>query len=169
MKGNIMRIKGRKFDFLVLEKTLPNGVKTKMDLIEHPGAVLVVPFLTGGRVIFLRQYRPSVGRYLWELPAGTMEKGEPPLACARRELIEETGFKAKRVVKLGKIHPVPGYSTEVIYIYKAEGLSEESGVKDEDELIRTKILTRPEARRLFDQGKMTDAKTIAALAFCGWL
>lgn len=164
-----MRIKGRKFDFLVVEKTLPNGVKTKMDLIEHPGAVLIVPFLTGGRVIFLRQYRPSIGRYLWELPAGTMEKGELPLSCARRELIEETGFKAQRVTRLGKIHPVPGYSTEVIYIYKAEGLSEESGVKDADEVIRTKVLTKLDARRLFEKGKITDAKTIAALAFSRWL
>jgi ADP-ribose pyrophosphatase len=83
--------------------------------------------------------------------------------------VEETGYSAKKFTPLGPIYPVPGYSTEKIYIYKAEGLKKKERTPEKDEVIETKIVTRPEIKRLLKQGRMTDAKTIAALAIAGWL
>jgi ADP-ribose pyrophosphatase len=84
-------------------------------------------------------------------------------------LIEEANFKARRMKKLGRIYPVPGYSTEVIHIYKAEGLCHQQGIKDMDELISIRVFTKPQVKNLFQQGKVTDAKTIAGLAMAGWI
>lgn len=164
-----MRYRGKKFDFCVRKKRLPTGITTCVEMVEHPGAVLIVPFVDKDRLIFLRQYRPVLRRYLWELPAGTLDTKESPLRCAQRELIEETDFRARRITRLGRIHPVPGYSTEVIHIYKAEGLVKTPGVRDADEVIEIKVLSRPQVKNLFQKRHITDAKTIAALAFCGWL
>lgn len=136
-------------------------------MIEHPGAALIVPFLSSDRIVFLRQYRVVMKKELYELPAGTKDKGESPLACARRELPEETGYSARKIKKLGFIYPVPGYSTEVIHIFKAEGLKPQKAEQDFDEIIRTVVLSRAQVRKLFRQGKIHDAKTICALAFCG--
>lgn len=165
-----MRVKGKKFDFTVVTKRLPTGLKIEMDLVEHPGAVLVIPFLSQERVVFLRQYRAAVGKYLWELPAGTLERKESIRQCAKRELMEETHFETGRLTSVGKIHPVPGYSTEVIYIFKAEELKKgKGGTGDADEVIRVQIFTRTHVRKIFREGRITDAKTICALALCGWL
>ncbi len=164
-----MKFQGKKFSFSVVKKKLPNGCTADVDVIEHPGAVLIVPFLTKDTIIFLHQYRPVLGRYLWELPAGTLDQNERPLACARRELIEETDHRGNVFTRLGKIYPVPGYSTEVIHIFKAQKLTAQMGTKDTDEIIRTKSLRKSEVRKLFRAGRITDAKTIAALSLCGWL
>lgn len=164
-----MKFQGKKFSFAVVQKKLPNGRTAEVDVIEHPGAVVIVPFFSRDAIIFLHQYRPVLGRYLLELPAGTLDKNERPLACARRELIEETDHTARVFTRLGRIYPVPGYSTEVIHIFKAQKLTPQAGIKDTDEVIRTKLLRRPEVKKLFHAGRITDAKTIAALSFCGWL
>lgn len=164
-----MKFHGKKFSFAIVKKKLPNGRTAEVDVIEHPGAVVIVPFLSRDTIIFLHQYRPVLGRYLLELPAGTLDKNEQPLACARRELIEETDHKAGVFTRLGKIYPVPGYSTEVIHIFKAQKLTPQAGTKDTDEIIRTKSMAKSEARKLFRTGRITDAKTIAALSLCGWL
>jgi len=154
----------------VMKKRLPNGYTATFEIIKHPGAALVVPFVSKDRIIMLRQLRPVIGSYIYELVAGTLGKNEKPLACARREIVEETAYRAKRFTYLGMIYPVPGYSTERIYIYKAEGLSPVADhVAEPDEVIRTIVMTRQEIGRLFKAGKITDAKTIAALAMCGWL
>lgn len=164
-----MKFQGKKFSFAVVQKKLPNGRTAEVDVIEHPGAVVIVPFFSRDVIIFLHQYRPVLGRYLLELPAGTLDKNERLLACARRELIEETDHTARVFTRLGKIYPVPGYSTEVIHIFKAQKLTPQAGIKDADEVIRTKFLRRFEVNKLFRAGRITDAKTIAALSFCGWL
>lgn len=164
-----MKFRGKKFSFEVAQKRLPDGRWVRVDLIEHPGAVVIVPFLNPDTIIFLRQYRPVLGRYLLELPAGTLNKHERPLACARRELIEETDHQGRLFSRLGEIYPVPGYSTEIIHIFKAENLTPQKGCKDEDELIRTRPLKKPDVKKLFHAGRIKDAKTIAALSFCGWL
>ena len=154
----------------VMKRRLPHGYRATYEVIKHPGAALVVPFLARDRVIMLRQLRPVIGKYIYEFVAGTLDKGEKPLACARREIVEETGYRARRFVYLGKIHPVPGYSTETIFLYKATGLTKVDGHTPElDEVIETHIMTRSQVRRLFRSGKLTDAKTIAALAMCHWL
>lgn len=138
-------------------------------MIEHPGAGLIVPFLAKDKVIFLRQYRAVFGAYLYELPAGTLDKNESALVCVKRELVEETGYAAGRFVRLGKIYPVPGYSDEIIHIYKAEGLTPAYAEKDSDEVMTIRVFTRAQVKRLFKQGKIVDAKTICGLAMAGWL
>jgi len=148
---------------------LPNGNTIALELVDHPGAVLIVPFLTRNKVILLRQFRAVINSYIFELPAGTLEKGEQPLACARREIIEETGYSARKFTKLGIIYPVPGYSTEKITMYTAEGLIMRGVACEADEVIEPLVVTRKTVRELFKAGKIIDAKTICAFAHCGWL
>ena len=148
---------------------LPNGLTMNVELVDHPGAVLIVPFLTSGKVLLLRQFRPVIGAFIFELPAGTLEPGEQPLACARREVIEETGYAAKKLTRLGVVYPVPGYSTEKIIMYRADGLTLRGAACEPDEVIETLAVTRTTVRQLFRVGKIIDAKTICAFAHCGWL
>ncbi len=164
-----VRCRGSKFNFAVVRKLLPNGSSIDVDVVEHPGAVLILPFLTRDQLIFLHQYRPVLGRFLLELPAGTLNARERPLVCAHRELIEETDYTAGRLTRLGKIYPVPGYSTEIIHIFKAQRLIKKRGVKDPDEIIEIKILNKLEVQDLVRTGRIMDAKTLAALGLCGWL
>ncbi|MDO8580631.1 MAG: NUDIX hydrolase [Candidatus Omnitrophota bacterium] len=164
-----MKIKGKKITYELAQRRLPDGRTILVDVIEHPGAALIVPFYSSQKIVFLRQFRAVIGKYLYELPAGTLDPNERARTCAHRELIEETGFRAKRLTKLGAIYPVPGYSTEVITIYKAQGLMPEKGTMDEDEVLQSLLMTKSQVRRLFKQGRIRDAKTICALAFCGWL
>ncbi|MCR4337411.1 MAG: NUDIX hydrolase [Candidatus Omnitrophica bacterium] len=159
----------KKFVYRVESRRLPNGMVTRFQLIEHPGAVLIVPRLKKDQVIVLRQYRVVLKKYLYELPAGNINRGETPFACARRELIEETGYRGKRWQRLGLIYPVPGYSTEKIFIYEASDLVPASAEKDADEIIHTKVMSRSQIKQLFRKGLIQDAKTICALAFKGWI
>jgi ADP-ribose pyrophosphatase len=161
--------KGKLLKVFVKKVRLPNGYLATFEIIKHPGAALVIPFLSSDKIIMLRQLRPVIGSYIYELPAGTIDKGESALTCAKREIIEETGYSAKRMSRIGSIYPVPGYSTEKIIIYKAGGLTPTPRHAEKDEVIETKVLTRNVVRRLFKSGRIVDAKTIAALAFCGWL
>ena len=154
---------------MVKKVRLPHGYVATYEMIEHPGAALIVPLLTRDKVIMLRQLRPVIRSYIYELPAGTLDKRESPLACARREIVEETGYAAKKFTFLGNIYPVPGYSTEKIAIYKAECLREVERAVEEDEVIEAHIMTKRDVKRLFRKGKIVDAKTICALSFCGWL
>ena len=142
-----------------------------LEIVEHRGAVLVVPFVSKDKVLLLKQFRPVINSYIYELPAGTLEAGEKPLACARREIKEETGYQAGRLVRLGYIYPVPGYSTEKIHIFKAENIKKASsaGRPDPDEIIYTAVFTRKQVKEFFKKGSIVDAKTICAFAMCEWL
>ena len=161
--------KGRLLKLYVKKVQLPHGYVATFEMIKHPGAALIIPFLSANRIIMLRQLRPVINSYIYELPAGTLGKNEPPLACARREIIEETGYSAGRLEFLGSIYPVPGYSTEKIFIYKAEGLKKKDRIVEEDEVIEVRVFKKAAIKRLFKSGKIVDAKTIAAFAMCGWL
>jgi len=161
--------KGKLLKVFVKKERLPHGFVATFEMIRHPGASLIVPFLNKNTVILLRQLRPVVGEYIYELPAGTLDKGELPLACARREIVEETGYVAARFRLLGAIYPVPGYSTEKIFIYRADGLKPTKQLVEEDEVIESRPFSKSAVRKLFKQGKIVDAKTICALAYCGWL
>ncbi|MEI8349233.1 MAG: NUDIX hydrolase [Candidatus Omnitrophota bacterium] len=161
--------KGRLLNVSVKKVTLPNGYVVPLEVVKHPGAVLVIPFLTQRKVIILKQLRPVVKKYLYELPAGTLEKGEQPMRCARREIIEETGYSAGALTRLGVIFPVPGYSTEKIVIYKAEHLRKVTQQHQADEVIQVQTITKSRLKYLFSHGKIVDAKTICAFALCGWL
>ena len=148
---------------------LPNGRTTHITLINHPGAVIIAPFLNKNTVVMMRQFRPALKKYIYELPAGTLDPHESIVTCAHRELLEETGLLTKKLTKLGAIYPVPGYSTEIIYIYKAEQLTLTQAQPEEYEVIETMPMTKQKVRQLIAQGKLMDAKTICTLAFCGWL
>jgi ADP-ribose pyrophosphatase len=161
--------RGKLLNVLVKKRRLPGGYLGTFEMIKHPGAALIVPFLSDNRIIMLRQLRPVIDLYIYELPAGTLGKNEPPQACARREIVEETGFSAGRLTRLGAIYPVPGYSTEKIVIYKAEGLKREKRKAEKDEVIRPAVFDKRRVRALFRRGRIVDAKTISALALCGWL
>ena len=161
--------KGKLLKVFVMKRKLPNGYVATYEMIKHPGAALIVPFLADGKIVMLKQLRPVIGKYIYELPAGTVDRGESPLSCAKREIIEETGYAAKRFKLIGSIYPVPGYSTEKIFIYRADGLRKTVHIAEEDEVIETSVFSRGEIKKLFKSGKIMDAKTIAALAFCGWL
>ncbi|MDD3906206.1 MAG: NUDIX hydrolase [Candidatus Omnitrophica bacterium] len=167
--NNKIVFKGKLINVAVKKVRLPNGYVATLETIKHPGAALIVPFLDKNRVIMLKQLRPVIDAYIYELPAGTLDRGEKPMACARREIVEETGFSAKKLTYLGRIFPVPGYSTECISMYKAEGLRKVAHTAEKDEIIESRIFTRSEIRKLFRAGRIVDAKTIAAFAMCGWL
>lgn len=167
--AEIKKFKGRILNVSVKKVRLPNGYVTNIEIVKHPGAVLVAPLLSKNKIIMLRQFRPVINAYIYELPAGTLEKNESPVTCAKREIIEETGYKSNKLKKLGAIIPVPGYSTEKIFIFKAEGLKETKRLTQPDEVIDTLIMTKQEVKRLFKLGKIVDAKTISALCMCGWL
>ena len=148
---------------------LPNGRTIRITFINHPGAVIIAPFLNKNTVVMMRQFRPALKKYIYELPAGTLDPHESLATCARRELLEETGLKSKKLAKIGSIYPVPGYSTEVIHIFKAEQLTMTQAQPEDYEVIEIMPMTKQKVRQLIAEGKLMDAKSICTFAFCGWL
>lgn len=146
----------------------PDGTVLNLEEVIHPGASLIVPFI-GGKVVFIRQLRAVIGRYIWELPAGTLAKGEKPADCAKREAEEETGYIVKNVKKIGIIYTSPGFCNEVIHIFRADCALKKSHKREKDEFITVKHFSKKGIRSLFANGKISDSKTIAALAFAGIL
>jgi ADP-ribose pyrophosphatase len=155
--------KGRVFDVYREELAYPDGRSFQMDIIQHNGAVVVVPLDQQGRIIFVRQYRHAVGQHLIELPAGTLELGEDPLVCALRELREETGMAAEEFVPLGEILPAPGYSNEIMHLYFARQLTPSPLPQDEDEILEPLKIPVQQAFEMIASGKIPDAKTQVAL------
>ncbi len=160
--------KGRLFNIFKGEKILPGGRKAYFEEVDHPGAALVIPFIKG-KVVFIRQYRGVIGKYIWELPAGTLEAGETSYACAKREVLEETGYSVANLKRIGLIYTTPGFCNERIHIFKAECKERQIPKKEHDEMIRVERFTRNRILKLFRAGKIIDSKTIAALAFSGIL
>jgi len=154
---------GRAFRVFTENITLPNGVTTQLDVIRHPGAAAIVPMADPDTVVLIRQYRHAVGGHIWEIPAGTLEEGEAPIDCARRELTEETGYSADILEKIGEIVPVPGYSDERIHLFAASGLSEGIQMLDEEEWLEVHRLPFSEAMEMVRSGQIQDGKTIAGL------
>ncbi len=154
---------GRIFDFVTENLTLPNGRNADMAFIRHPGSTAVVPMLDANTVVMELQYRHPVGDYLLEIPAGTMEPGESPLDCAKRELEEETGLMADELIKLGKIHIIPAYSDEEIHVYLAKGLTPSQQKLDHDEIIEVVNYPLAEELQLIAEGPITDALTILSI------
>ncbi len=155
--------KGRLIDLYLRKERLPNGYIADLEVIEHPGAVLIVPFLARDKVILIRQYRPVIKSYIWELPAGTLSKGEPLLKCAKREMIEEIGYIAGDWKRIGYIYPAPGYATEKIFIFTARRLKKVEAKIQEDEIIKQRVFSKRDIIRLLKSAGFNDAKTISAL------
>jgi len=165
VKKRISELKSKKFSFQINRIILPNGHEGDYGSIIHPGAALAVPITKEGNIVILRQYRFAVSRYLLEFPAGTLEKGETPLNSIKREIKEETGYKAETWDKLGVLVPAPGYADEEIHLFLARDLSKlekiPSGDLDED--IEVLILSPLALDNLIASGEeILDGKTITA-------
>lgn len=142
-----------------------NGIEKDFKIVVHSGAVAIVAVDERDRVAFVWQTRPAVGRKMLEIPAGTLEIGEDPLECAKRELREETGCTAEKWVSLGSCHMAPGYSTEVIYLFMATNLTQGEQDLDDTEDIQVRWISRQDIDQMILSGELTDAKTLAALHF----
>jgi len=141
---------------------LPDGKVSTREVVDHPGAVVIVPVL-GEKILFVEQYRYPIEQVLLELPAGKMDPAESPEECAERELEEETGYRAKTLSYLGKIFTTPGFTTEVIHIFAAEDLEKTAQNTDPDEFIDVKEVSIEEALSLLKNAEIEDSKTICAL------
>ncbi len=153
---------------------VPDGSERVREVVRHPGAVVLLPRLDDGRLVFVRQYRYPVGRELLELPAGTLEPDEPVLTCAARELGEETGLQAGSLDELGSFFSTPGFTDEVLHGVAATRLSpaENGGAPDPDENIDVVVLSVEEAFERARSGQLRDAKSLATLLLArlhGWI
>ena len=154
---------GKQLSFKIEEIQLPNGKIVTLDAVDHPGAVAIVPIFDDDRILLVKQYRHSAGKELLELPAGTIEPGEAPDTCARRELKEETGYSAGSMKKLLKMYMAPGYSNEVIHLYLATSLKAGTQKTEEDESITLETYGFEELLKMFEENTIEDAKTIAGV------
>jgi ADP-ribose pyrophosphatase len=156
---------GRVFDVRVDQVRLPDGRQIRVDIIEHRGAVTIIPVDSNGLVWFIRQYRHSIGEELVEFPAGVMEENESPDEAAQRELREEIGMAANSLKLIGEFFLAPGYSTEYMYVFLAEDLHPAPLTQDEGEMIEIEKVPVDKALDLAKQGKVRDAKSLASLFF----
>jgi ADP-ribose pyrophosphatase len=157
-RGHIIRLVKDRF----ILKRDPKKLVTR-ELVEHPGAVVIVPYVGKDRLLLIRQFRYAAKGDLWEIPAGTLEKGEATLSCAKRELEEETGFRAKKWTFLSRFFPAPGISDELMTLYRAEKLFDGTKNLDHDEWIDHKTVRVRDALRMIKRGTIRDGKTIAGI------
>jgi len=141
----------------------PAGHECSREIVVHPGAVCIVALPTPNEVILIRQYRHAAGRELVEIPAGTLHAGEDPRECAIRELEEEAGYLASSMVERARFWTTPGFTTELMYLYEATGLTKTQINPDEDEVIEVDIVSRSKALQMIDDGQIQDAKSILGL------
>ena len=156
--------KGRKFDYEVIKLRLPNGVEGNWECIRHPGGALAVPVTSDGKFVLVKQYRFTVKGRLLEFPAGTVEPNESPAVTIKREIEEETGYRAHKWQTIGKFSLAPGYSDEYIYAFLAQDLEklETPPQQDDDEDIEVVLMTAQELEAAILAGEPIDAKSIAS-------
>ena len=142
---------------------LPGGAEVELEMVRHPGAAAVVPLLDDGTVLFVRQVRYATGGWLLEVPAGKLDPGEEPEACARRETEEETGFRPARLHALGWIWTTPGFTDEKIWLYLATGLEPSRQALQDDEVLAVERLDFEAALERAARGEIQDGKTVCAL------
>jgi len=170
LNNTVTLYEGRIFKLLRENVTLNNGVTVDLDVIHHPGASAMVPLSGNGTVILIKQYRHALRDFIWEIPAGTLDPNETPIECAKRELIEETGFSANTWQKLGEITPVPGYSNERIHMFLASDLVPARQDLDKDEVLDVHEVPLDEAVQMIHEGAIQDSKTISGLFMAtNWL
>ncbi len=156
---------GRVFAVAVDRVRLPHGREVDMEVVRHPRSVVLVPMPDRDHVVLVRQYRYAVDRWIWELPAGSVEPGEDLEAAARRECLEEIGRTPRRVERLASLFPTPGYCDEEMVFYRLDGLDvpRTPGEPDADEQIEPRVYTLREARALVARGGIVDMKTVVGL------
>jgi len=143
--------------------TLPNGFTVDLEIVRHPGAAAVVPLKDNGTIVLIKQFRHAAGGFIYEIPAGKLHVGEDPMHCAARELEEEIGYVAGRLELLTSILTAPGFTDEVIHIYKATGLTAGRQQLDRDEVLEVLEISFEEAIKMIKAGTIRDAKTIVGL------
>jgi len=154
---------GRIVRLQVHEVELPDGRRSVREVIEHPGAVAIVPLDSDNHVFLVRQYRIAADQITLEVPAGTLEPGELPLTCAERELQEEIGYRATSLEPLGGFYVAPGYTTEYIHLYLGTDLTKAALPQDDDEFIEVQRMPLADALELINSGEINDSKTMASL------
>ncbi|HXJ96150.1 MAG TPA: NUDIX hydrolase [Terriglobia bacterium] len=155
--------RGRVLTLKLDEVVEPGGIQARRELVVHPGSVVVLPILADGRVVLVRQFRYAARRSLWELVAGSLEPRESALAAARRELLEETGYRARVVRRMLSFYPSPGFLTERMHLVQARGLTLGQAQPEVDERIEVGLFTRSELRSMVSSGKIEDGKTLVGL------
>lgn len=159
---------GRIFSVNVETVTLPRGERLDVEIVRHPGSVVLIPVTDAGEIVLVRQYRHAIGRWAWELPAGSLKDGEDPEKAAIRECHEEIGLVPSRMERLGSFFPTPGYCDEEMNYYRATGLrapreDDPAAHQDEDEDIETRAFPVESIRAMIDSGDLVDLKTVAGL------
>lgn len=155
--------RGVKFDIERLTFAGNSGKEVSRECIRHPGSVIILPILQSGEIVLIRNWRLSNESWMWELPAGTMVPGEDPLACAARELEEETGYKSSTLTHLRSFHTAPGLTDEFMHAFIATNLEPTSQHLEVDERITVHPISPAKARQMLDGGEITDAKTLLVL------
>lgn len=154
------KFEGRIFNVRIETVELPEGKTGYREMVDHPGGVGIVAIKDNGKILFVSQFRKAIEKELLEIPAGKLEKGEDPLECGRRELEEETGFKASEFVSLGYLYPSPGFANETTHLFLAWGLTEGKLNRDEDEFMNVIELSPTEIYDRIMKNEITDAKTV---------
>ncbi len=143
----------------------PGGVRTTREVVTHRGSVVVLPVLDDGKVVLIRQYRHAAQQYLWELVAGRIDAGETPKRAAARELLEETGYRAKRYSVFLDVFPTPGFVEERMFILLAEGLTAGKAQPEADEKIEVRAYSLKELKQMIHRGRLRDAKSVAGILY----
>lgn len=158
-------LNAKRFRVVEVELAQPDGDIVARQIIEHPGAVVILPILPDGNICLIRNFRPAAGKTLVELPAGTLEPGEPPRQTAIRELREETGYAASKVTELPGFYTSPGILTERMHVFLATELVEHSPEREAGEDIENFLVSWDEAMAMIERGEIEDAKSVAALLY----
>ncbi len=144
---------------------MPDGRILSRQILEHPGAVVIIPRIGKSRYMLIRQFRFAAGSWLWEFPAGGIDPGENLRQAAARELTEECGLRPRKLKKLLQFYPTPGISGEIMYLFLAEDMVPDSAPGDEDEVIERKIFSITQIERMIRRGMIQDAKTIVGFYY----
>lgn len=159
---------GRIFQVEIDVVKLPTGHEVDMEIVRHPGSVVLIPIPEPGKIILIRQYRYTIDRWIWELPAGSLKPNEDPDQAAPRECEEEIGLVPHKITRLRGYYPTPGFCDEIMTYYRCEDLRSPApgsrAKKDEDEEIEPRTFTLDEARELIRTGEIVDLKTLAGLS-----
>jgi ADP-ribose pyrophosphatase len=160
------RYQGHSVGFRSDQVRLPNGRRRPREYLTHPGAVGVLAFDSLGKIILVKQYRYPVGTFTYEIPAGKLSPREAPLACVKRELEEETGFRAQHITKMLSYWPTAAFSNELIHLYVARGLKASRQKPDEDEFLEIVKLSPKQLEQMIRRGRIRDSKTL--IAYLAW-
>jgi ADP-ribose pyrophosphatase len=156
---------GRILSVRVDDVVYPNGSRSTVEVVEHNGGVSIIAMPEPAKIVLVRQFRPAIGRELWEVPAGKLEAGEDPMAAARRELIEETGYRCGSLKKLWTFYTAPGFCSELLHLFVAQDLTPGDPEPEADEVLHVRMFDLEEAWRMIERDEIPDAKTQIAVAW----